>query len=308
MAKINAPENESQRAYHQRRYEELKHIRNPWISLWRSLADYVEPFRLRTDDQKEGPISRDKIIDSSPTFAWKTLASGMHSGITSPARPWFRLTTFDPELKDYGPVKTYLASVERRMREVFSKSNVYPSFHIGYGDIGLFGQSAALLVEDDQNMIRLMPLVTGTYCLARDEAGIATTLYRSMRWSAQKIVKRFGLENCSSAVRDAYDQGKYSEIFTFHHAIEPRLNRDPNKPDRANKAWLSNYWEDGVHRTDRKMLEESGFDTNPIIAPAWELSGDETYALSPAMVALGDVKMLQQMQTRKLSTRRCGLR
>lgn len=64
-------------------------------------------------------MSRKDIVDSTGTFALRTLQSGMHSGITSPARPWFRLTTFDPDLKDFAPVKEYLAAVERRMREVF---------------------------------------------------------------------------------------------------------------------------------------------------------------------------------------------
>ena len=48
------------------------------------------------------------------------------------------------------------------------------------------------------------------------------------------------------------------------------------------------------------MLEESGFDENPLIGPAWELVGEDHYAISPGMVALGDVKMLQLEQQRKL--------
>jgi hypothetical protein len=120
----NAPANEKQVQYHRRRLEELKSVRSPWEATWQGLADHIEPTRLRLQSINEGPISRAKILDSSATFALKTLASGMHSGITSPARPWFRLTTFDPDLKDYGPVKTWLSAVEQRMREVFQKSNV----------------------------------------------------------------------------------------------------------------------------------------------------------------------------------------
>lgn len=295
----NAPKNETQVQYHRRRLQELKSVRSPWETVWQGLADFIEPTRLRLQSVNEGPISRAKIIDSTGTFALGTLASGMHSGITSPARPWFRLTTFDPDLKDYGPVKNWLAQVEQRLREVFQKSNVYPSFHVGYGDLGQFGQSAGILAEDGKNVIRMQQLLHGRFWIARDENGIATTLYREFRWSVQRIVGRFGYDACSKAVKDQWDRGNYDKTFDICHAIEPRLTRDPMKIDKRNKPFLSNYWESNFANEDR-LLEESGFDENPIIAPPWLLAGEDHYALSPGQIALGDVKMLQVEQTRKL--------
>lgn len=295
----NAPRNESQVAYHRRRLIELKSVRSPWEKTWRGLAEYIEPTRLRLDNKNEGPITREKIIDATGTYALRTLASGMHSGITSPARPWFRLTTSDPELRDFAPVKAYLADVERRMREVFQGSNIYPAFHTGYGDLGQFGQSVGILVEDDEDAIRMQQLLHGRFWIARDEKGRVTTLYREFKWSVQRIVGRFGYKNVSRTIQSAYDQAKYDDTFVICHAIEPRLNRDPNKIDKANKPFLSNYWEEagGDHG---ELLEESGFDENPLIAPAWELAGDDHYALSPGQIALGDVRMLQAEQRRKL--------
>jgi hypothetical protein len=295
----NAPKNETQVQYHRRRLEELKAVRSPWEPTWQALADYIEPTRLRMQSVNEGPLSRAKILDSTATFALKTLASGMHSGITSPARPWFRLTTFDPDLKDYGPVKNWLANVEQRMREVFQKSNIYPAFHTGYGDLGQFGQSCGILVEDGREVIRMQQLLHGRFWIARDETGRASTLYRQFKWSVQRIVSRFGYDACSMAVRTQYDRGNYDKTFDICHAIEPRLTRNAQMIDKKNKPFLSNYWEHN-HANDDRLLEESGFDENPIIAPGWELPGDDHYALSPGQIALGDVKMLQIEQTRKL--------
>lgn len=295
----NAPRHEKQVVYHRRRLEELKGIRSPWEATWQALADYIEPTRYRPQMKPEGPMSRAKIVDSTGTFANKTLASGMHSGITSPARPWFRLTTFDPDLKDYAPVKLYLSQVEQKLREVFQKSNIYPAFHTGYGDLGQFGQSVGILVEDQAHMIRMQQLLHGTFWIARDHNGISTTLYRKFRWSVQRIIGRFGYDACSMPIRDQYDRGNYDKTFDICHAIEPRMSRDPQKIDKRNKPFLSNYWE-ADHANDDRLLEESGFDENPIIAPPWELAGDDDYALSPGQIALGDIKMLQLEQTRKL--------
>jgi hypothetical protein len=288
---------ESQIAYHRRRLEELKQLRQPWEAEWRSLADYIEPTRLRLGGDREGPRTRAKIIDSTGTHACDTLKSGMHSGLTSPARPWFRLTTFDPALKKVDAVKAYLAAVQDKMREVFAASNLYRAFHVGYGDLGQFGQSVAILVEDEETVIRVQQLVHGRFWLARNHKGRATTLYRVFRWNVQRIVERFGYEQVPQRIRGLYDTAKYSECFDVYHAIEPRYDRDETMRDKRNKPFLSNYWVDEI---GTELLEESGFDSNPIIAPAWELSDDDHYSLSPGQKALADIKMLQLEQMRKL--------
>jgi hypothetical protein len=290
----------SKRRKYQRRKEALKQMRQPWEDQWKELAENIAPTRYRTDLNKdEGKRLRGKIVDSTASFALRTLASGMHSGITSPARPWFRLTTFDPELRDFAPVKQYLADVETMMREVFQSSNIYPSFHQGYGDIGLMGQSCGLLVEDKDKTVRMIQLLHGSFWLARDHRGVATTLLREFSWSVERIVARFGYAKCSLPIRQCYDKGDYDERFTINHIVEPRHDREVGKLDKRNKPWASCYWEEAAERGHEGMLEESGFDENPIIAPAWELIAEDHYANSPGMDALPDVKMLHLEQTRK---------
>lgn len=289
---------ETKRRQYTRRKEALKQMRNPWEPQWRDLADYIAPTRYRANlNESEGQRLRGKIVDSTASFALRTLASGMHSGITSPARPWFRLATFDPELREFAPVRTYLSDVERIMREAFQSSNLYPSFHQGYGDIGLMGQSCGLLVEDKDNIVRMIQLLHGSFWLARDHRGVATTLLREFSWSCERIIERFGYDKCSISVQRCYDRGDYDERFTVNHIVEPRRERDITKIDKRNKPWASCYWEEGAGG-DAGLLEESGFDENPIIAPAWELVAEDHYAYAPGMDALPDVKSLQVMQTR----------
>lgn len=295
----------------ERRKESLKALRTPYEAQWTELAENIAPSRLRLMvNQKEGQKLRGKIVDSTGTFALRTLASGMHSGITSPARPWFKLMTFDPELREFGPVRAYIDAVEKRMREIFQGSNVYNAFHIGYGDLGLFGQSCGLLIEDERSVIRMLQLQHGSFWLARNERGVADTVCREFSWSVERIVKRFAkgrgegadLSSISHSVRRCYDRGDYDERFTINHLVQPRHDRSPGKIDKLNKPFASVYWEEGASdMNDReKMLEVSGFDENPIIAPPWELPAEDHYAVSPGIEALPDVKMLQSEQTDKV--------
>ena len=51
------------------------------------------------------------IYDSTATRALRVLAAGIMSGMTSPSRPWFRLTVSDDKLMDRQAVKLWLSQV-----------------------------------------------------------------------------------------------------------------------------------------------------------------------------------------------------
>jgi hypothetical protein len=63
------------------------------MSLWRELSDYHLAHRGRflVSDRNKGHKRNTKQINNASRRAIRTLASGMMAGITSPARPWFKL-------------------------------------------------------------------------------------------------------------------------------------------------------------------------------------------------------------------------
>jgi hypothetical protein len=42
------------------------------------------------------------------------------AGMTSPARPWFKIGTVDPDMADHGKFKKWLYDVETGMRDIFT--------------------------------------------------------------------------------------------------------------------------------------------------------------------------------------------
>ena len=112
-----------------KQFAQLESERQSFEPHWRELSDYINPrgSRFLTSEANRNDRRNTRIIDSTGTMAARTLASGMMSGITSPARPWFRLATPDPEMMDYGPVKLWLEAVQNRMNDMFNKSNLYQS-------------------------------------------------------------------------------------------------------------------------------------------------------------------------------------
>ncbi len=96
------------------RWEALKSERSSWLGTWRDIARHVQPRagRLLNSAQENRGDRRDELIlDNTATNALRTLGSGLMAGMTSPARPWFQLTTSDPELDEAAGVKRWLRDV-----------------------------------------------------------------------------------------------------------------------------------------------------------------------------------------------------
>ncbi|WP_284999984.1 portal protein [Escherichia coli] len=279
---------------------QLKNERTSFEPHWRDLSDFINPrgSRFLTSDVNRDDRRNTKIVDPTGSLAQRILASGMMSGITSPARPWFKLATPDPDMMDYGPVKVWLEVVQRRMNEVFNKSNLYQSLPVMYASLGTFGTAAMAVLEDDQDVIRTMPFPIGSYYLANSPRGSVDTSFRQFSMTVRQLVQEFGLDNVSSSVKGMWENGTYENWIEVNHCITPNINRDSGKMDSKNKPFRSVYFETGGDAD--KLLRESGFDEFPILAPRWEVNGEDVYASScPGMLALGQVKALQVEQKRK---------
>lgn len=274
--------------------------RSSWDSHWREISEYQQPRlgRFMVTDQNKGGRRNHKIIDNTAVLASRTLAAGMMSGMTSPARPWFKMGLQDTDLMEYGPVKTWLHEVTGLMLKIFASSNTYRALHNCYEELGLFGTWANFVMDDFQNVIHHHPMTIGEYAIATDDKGNVDTLCRDMQMTVGQMVKKFGLANCSVAVRNMHARGNLDAWVNVMHMVEPRHDRDHSMRDAKNMPFSSCYFEPGREDWD-KFLRESGFDRFPALCPRWDVTGNDIYGHSPGMDVLGDVKQLQQQQLRK---------
>ncbi|MDR5685720.1 portal protein [Morganella morganii] len=279
---------------------QLKAERLSFESHWRELSDFTRPrsTRFTASEVNRGDRRNSKIIDPAAVMAARTLSSGMMSGITSPARPWFRLATPDRDLMDYGPVKLWLETVEQRMNEVFNRSNLYQSLPLMYEDLGTFATGAMAVVADPQRVIRTVPFPTGSFYIANGADLSVDTAVREFSMTVRQVVTEFGMDTVSDTVKSQWNSGQYGQWVNVVHAVYPNLDRQTGKLEAKHKAYKSVYYE--ATSTDDKLLRESGYDEFPIMAPRWEVNGEDVYGSScPGMVALGSVKALQLLQRRK---------
>lgn len=280
--------------------------RSSFISHWRDISDHVLPRRSRFSitDANRGEKKNQKIIDSTATLAARTLRSGMMSGITSPARPWFRLTTPDPDMAEFGPIKRWLDVCQKRMTTSYLRSNIYNILPTMYGDLGVFGTAPVYIEEDlTGNVFHAKSFPIGSYSIAKDDKGKINTFFREFRMTVAQLVETFGVVNLSTHVKNLYDQGNYQAWIDVCHIIMPNAEFNPNKPQPKFKKFLSYYYESGtgydLRGVEDVFLRESGYDYFPILCPRWETTGEDIYGTScPGMEALGDIKQLQHGEKR----------
>jgi hypothetical protein len=284
-----------------KRWAALQSERSSWVTHWTEISNYLLPRsgRFFVSDRNRGGRRHNNIYDNTGTRALRVLAAGMMAGMTSPARPWFRLTLPDyhRDLMQSASVKQWLKDTTDLMLNVFARSNTYRALHSIYEELGAFGTAATVITDNYNSVLHHNTLTAGEYAIATDFNGTVNTLYREFEQRVGAVVTEFGKDNVSTTTRRMFEDGNLDAWVPVVHSIEPRAERDPSKRDAKNMAFKSVYFEPG--ESQDKVLREGGFRSFTALAPRWATTGGDIYGNSPGMEALGDIKQLQQEQLRK---------
>lgn len=302
------------------RYEtlrtELENERQSFLPIWRDIGDFILPKRYRNDvtDVNRGDRRSNKIYDSTATSAFRTLESGMMSGMTSPARPWFRTTLRDPVKARMLETKVYLAEVDEILSTAFLRSNLYNSLPTVYGDLGAFGTAAMLVEEDADTLIRTYTFPCGSYMLANNEKLRVEIFFRQFRLTVRQIVYRWAKatqngsrdwSKVSNHIKNCWEAGNTEQWIDVCHVIMPNQDFDMKSYGVKKYKYTGTYYEKGASSSGTydiplaqegdKVLEERGYNVFPVLAPRWRTSSEDVYGTScPGFDCLPDVKQLQR--------------
>lgn len=281
------------------RLASMKSVREDYERDWRDIAKLTQPARSRflMDKRTKNKGRRratNNLQDSHGISAFRTLAHGMTSGLSSSSRPWFSLTMEDDATSESPEVRAWLSDVERRMYRFMGNTNFYSAMKAGYAELGMFGTEACVALDNDTVGAVFHSLTAGEYWIACGDTLSPDTLYRDCTMTTRQAVNMFG-DKVSSPVRANYDKGNYEEPVEVYHAIEPDPSYDPSNP--LSRPWREVYWETAAPRDD--ILREGGFYEQPFWAPRWDTCGGDVYGFSPGMEALPDLRELQLQVKRR---------
>lgn len=267
-----------------RRLSAMREERQLIEPLWKELRDSFMPNRGRFSGEESKRVERVKLLNNKPIIAQRTAASGLHAGLTSPARPWQKSTVRnDDGLAKFGPVKEWLAICDARMMMWYVKSGLYQALPFMYAEYAVTGTMCGLLVEDDKSLFRVEPFTMGQYYLARDDRGVYDTLAREPQMTVRQLVTRFGVDALSPETRAKWARpSQRDDKVDLFHLVEP-----------DGMGGFDSVWYETGHR-NAPALKRAKYTENPILAAPWEVVGVEPYACnSPGMMARGDAAALQ---------------
>jgi hypothetical protein len=272
------------------RYEKLEGQRQNWETHWQEVADYMQPRKADVTKQRaRGDKRMEQVFDSSPIQAVELLSASLHGMLTNPSTPWFTLRFKDEEIENEDEAKLWLEASTDAMYTAFNRSNFQQEIFELYHDLITFGTAAMFIEEDDDDIIKFSTRHINEVFIAENDKGRIDTIYRRFKISARAAMQKFG-EAVSSDVQSAFKKDPYKEVEILH-AVYPRSDFNPNKKDKKNMPFESVY----IEFKNGNELSVSGFREFPFVVPRYLKASNEIYGRSPAMTALPDVKMLNEM-------------
>lgn len=275
-----------------RRFDRLEGERGTWKQHWQECATYMLPNRADyTSAYSPGQKMQQNVFDSAPLWALDMFASGLHGMLTSPTLRWFELEADDDAVNADEQSAIWLDATAEAMYSVFNgpAHNFAAQSHEFYLDLGCIGTGVMAVLESTRSGVLFSTRHLKECVIEENEEDRVDALTRQWEWTAKQAWDRWGAD-AGEAVVKAMD-GTPDRKFTFLHSVRPRRARDPRRADRKHMPFES-IW---VCKDGKNTIDEGGYEEFPYLVARLSKRTGETYGRGRGMVALPDVKMLNEM-------------
>lgn len=246
----------------------------------------------------QGDKRTEALYDSTAVLAISRFAAAMESILTPRTEQWHHLAPEFP-LSESQPVKVWLEEISKLLFRVrySPRSNFAAQMHEFYMGLGSIGTSC-LFVDDDPGrgiMYRNLHM-SGVYLLENNKGRI-DTVHREFELTHRQAVQEFGIDNVPESVRRKLEQ-KPDEKATYLHAVFPSDDVQYGRADAKGMPWRSVY----ISKADKAVVSENGYWEFPYMIGRYVVAPGETYGRSPAMDALPDIKVVNEIEKTTLRT------
>lgn len=272
------------------RHQKLKTERQPWITTWQLVAEYVRSRKSNfTYEFSPGQFLTGKIFDSTASQANHKMAASLIGALYPNGSKSIEIKPHATlKGKDREDVKDYFESVSQVV--IRTLGNYKGGFSIALqeymSDQGAFGTSgiSVLAGDTDDVPVKFKAVDVKQACIDEDKNGFVDTVYMELQLTLKQLVEEYGLDNVSPASREKWAQKDYNAKIKVLHAIEPRMISEYG-PGNRRMPYSSCH----IEIEDRHILNESGFESMPVFMTRfWKESG-EKYGRSPAMECMSDI-------------------
>ncbi len=277
-----------------KRHDTLKADRGVWEQHWQEIAELVRPMRAEfTGRITPGSKRTEKIFDGTAGVAADNLASGLWGLATNGGTEWFALRHQDDAINADPQVAVWLDDCTKRMRATFNANGqqFYAQADEFIGDLVTLGTGVFYDEEvPGQGRVRFATRHLAETLIAENEHEQIDTVYRRFEFTARQALRMWP-DTLPAELKRAADK-EPDRKFPFLHCVMPRDDYNPRAVLSLKGKPFASYY---VAIEGKKILAESGYHEFPYQVARWSKASRGLYGDSPAMLALPDIKMLNQM-------------
>lgn len=285
-------------------YEACLANRQEYDVEWKAVVDYLLPGRgMFSTRSKKRQLSSAKTVNTIAEESLYILTSGMHSNLTSPSRPWFRMSWADKRLNVFEPLKAWLQECETQIQAALHASNFYSVINSFYTEYAGFGLGCMYIGSDTPSTppITFELLTVGEYAFSLGPDGLIDEFYRIIYMSPAQLVTMF--PNTASADVKRCVEEKSVGVHTPDRVVLEHISKRKymDKPYTQIRYEIpsTNTHKAGPDET-HAPLSKAGFYEMPYAIARWDIIGRDTYSVGLGSRALRQIKRLQEMEKTSL--------
>ncbi|MCF1458762.1 MAG: portal protein [Shewanella sp.] len=276
-------------------FNTLESDRGTWESHWSEIADYLLPRQagISETSQVSGQKRTTRIYDSTPQIALERFASVFDSLLTPRQQRWHGLKFSDDYLNQQHNVKLWLEETTNLLfkHRYRPTANFTSQNYERWMSVGGFG--TGVLYTDYYKDIGLRYRVIHLKHLffIENHQGIVDCVYRRFIYTLRQAEQKWGKRLPEQLLTLTDNPKNMHRTFPFLHVVGPREDVDAKGLSHTSQPFYSYY----ICLTSKTLISEGGYTSFPYSVSRYVTAPDEIYGRSPAMAALADVKMVNEM-------------
>lgn len=277
-------------------FSSLKGSRDNWETHWEEIAERVLPRQMGfLGDRTDGEKRTQKIFDSRPMVALDRFGAVMDSMLTPRQQRWHNLRTTNEELNRDFTVQQWFYQVNNilYMARYAPKANFASQNFERWISVGAFGTGGLFIDFEPRTGLRYRCVNLRDMYLLENHQGMIDAVFRTFKYTARQAAQKWGEKNLPERIMKALENpNRQNDKFEFLHVVAPRDDFDPTRADARGKPYGSYY----ISVQDKVLMAPpGGYNSFPYSVSRYVTAPDEVYGRSPAMMALPDIKMLNEM-------------
>lgn len=280
-----------------KRVSQLESDRQNIEQKWQEISTYVVPHRgefyRENDSENSVDWTNPELFDSTAVRACTILASSIHGALTNPSVRWFDLRFRDDALNKNTDAAGWLTDAANVMYYAIQDSNFNLEIGETYTDICSFGSSFPSLEQEgsgtDTNLVfSTIPL--NECFFEEDHKGNVCRFYRKLEWTIGQIKSKFGEDSLPESLAQKSDTDKVDMLYSIYK--RDKYSEQEGKVAGSRRKYGYKYI---VRSSKEEIGEEGGYYEMPVWVARWRKAADSMWAYSPAMIAMPDIRTLNEL-------------